>query len=62
MSMNRQSTSMVLEYLKLFRLQTGATTAVAPVIGYLLLAAQVNAQVKVFEIFVIFIIAAENSS
>ncbi len=45
-----------LEYLKLFRLQTGATTALAPVIGYLVLAALTNYEIILIEIFLIFII------
>ena len=43
-----------LEYLKLFRLQTGATTALAPVIGYLVLAAQLSYSVNLKEIVLIF--------
>ncbi len=43
-----------LEYLKLFRLQTGATTALAPVIGYLVLAAQTNYHISTIEIFILF--------
>jgi len=43
-----------LEYLKLFRLQTGATTAVAPVIGYLVIAAQTGYNIDLFEIVLIF--------
>lgn len=45
-----------LEYLKLCRLQTGATTAVAPVIGYLILASQTGYGIRLLEILIIFII------
>jgi 4-hydroxybenzoate polyprenyltransferase len=44
------------EFLKLFRLQTGATTALAPVIGYLVLAAQTGYKILLVEIFLIFVI------
>lgn len=45
-----------LEYLKLFRLQTGATTALAAVIGYLVLAAQTGYIISIPELFLIFFI------
>jgi 4-hydroxybenzoate polyprenyltransferase len=45
-----------IEYLKLFRLQTGATTAVAPIIGYLVMAAQTNYSIILLEILIIFVI------
>jgi len=45
-----------LKYLKLFRLQTGATTALAPVIGYLVLGAQLNYCFNFTEISLLFII------
>ena len=48
--------SRFLEYLKLFRLQTGATTAIAPVIGYLVLAAQLNHEINIFKLSIIFLI------
>ena len=45
-----------MEFLKLFRLQTGATTALAPVIGYLIMAAQTNYEVQIITLVVLFII------
>lgn len=45
-----------LEYLKLFRLQTGATTALAPVIGYLVLAAQTGYAIIFSEILLLYVI------
>jgi 4-hydroxybenzoate polyprenyltransferase len=45
-----------LEYLKLFRLQTGATTALAPIIGYLIMTIQLNYPIILLELFIIFII------
>jgi 4-hydroxybenzoate polyprenyltransferase len=44
------------EYLKLFRLQTGATTALAPIIGYLVIAAQTGYQIVLTELALLFII------
>ena len=44
------------EYLKLFRLQTGATTAIAPVIGYLVMGIQIGYNIKVAEMVLIFFI------
>ena len=44
------------EYLKLFRLQTGATTALAPVIGYLVLAVQTGYSIVFQELALIFTI------
>jgi 4-hydroxybenzoate polyprenyltransferase len=46
----------LLEYLKLFRLQTGATTALAPVIGYLVIAMQLGYPTKWLDIVIIFFI------
>lgn len=46
----------MLDYLKLFRLQTGATTAIAPVIGYLVIASQTHYSICLLEILLIFII------
>jgi 4-hydroxybenzoate polyprenyltransferase len=51
-----QNTNGPLEYLKLFRLQTGATTALAPVIGYFIIAVQTNYLIDYSEIILIFII------
>jgi 4-hydroxybenzoate polyprenyltransferase len=48
--------STTLEYLKLFRLQTGATTAVAPIIGYLVISNQYQVNIELTELFVIFLI------
>ncbi len=45
-----------MEYLKLFRLQTGATTALAAVIGYMIIAMQVNYDIRSLELLLIFII------
>ena len=44
------------EYLKLFRLQTGATTALAPIIGYLVIASQTGYQIVLTELVLLFII------
>jgi 4-hydroxybenzoate polyprenyltransferase len=48
--------STMFEYLKLFRLQTGATTAVAPIIGYLIISYQQQLKIEFYELFVLFII------
>lgn len=45
-----------MEYLKLFRLQTGATTALAPIIGYIVMAVQTDYPISLSELFIIFII------
>lgn len=45
-----------MEYLKLFRLQTGATTALAPVIGYLVLAIQSDYTIMFSEIALLFFV------
>jgi 4-hydroxybenzoate polyprenyltransferase len=46
----------VLEYIRLFRLQTGAITAVAPIFGYFCLAAINDIEFKIVDIFLLFII------